>query len=79
VLRGEWKYIGTQYFDLANTIKQTPYNIYNARVGLTSKNFSLLFWERNLFNQKYIGYAYDFGAVILGDPRTYGVTASARL
>lgn len=78
VVRGEWKYIGTQYFDLANTIKQAPYNLYNARAGFTAKNFSAVFWMRNLFNQKYIGYAYDFGAVNLGNPKMYGVTAGVK-
>jgi iron complex outermembrane receptor protein len=78
VVRGEWKYLGTQYFDLANTIQQPSYNLYHAKAGLTTKTLSLFFWERNVFNEKYIGYAYDFGAVHLGDPRTYGVTFGAR-
>lgn len=79
VVRGEWKYIGTTFFDLANTIRQSPYNLVNGRVGLAAKNVSVFFWERNLFDKKYIGYAYDFGAVHLGDPRTYGATVSLQL
>jgi iron complex outermembrane recepter protein len=35
-----------------------------------------MFWARNLSDKKYIGYAYDFGAVHLGDPKTMGVTLS---
>lgn len=77
-IRGEWKYIGTQYFDLANTIKQSSVDLYNVRAGLTTKKISLFFWERNLFNEKYIGYAYDFGAVHLGDPRTYGISVGVK-
>ncbi|MBI3717685.1 MAG: TonB-dependent receptor [Sphingobacteriales bacterium] len=77
-IRGEWKYIGKQYFDLANMIKQSSVNLYNVRIGLTAKKVSLFFWERNLFNKKYIGYAYDFGAVHLGDPRTFGITAGVK-
>lgn len=72
-LRGEWRYIGTTYFDLANTIKQSPYNLINARLALAYKKAELSFWGRNLTDKHYIGYAYDFGAVHLGDPRTYGV------
>jgi iron complex outermembrane recepter protein len=72
-LRGEWRYIGTTYFDLANTIKQSPYNLINARVALAYKKAEISFWRRNLTDKHYIGYAYDFGAVHLGDPRTYGV------
>lgn len=72
-LRGEWRYIGTTYFDLANTIKQSPYNLINARLALAYKKAELSFWGRNLNDKHYIGYAYDFGAVHLGEPRTYGV------
>lgn len=78
VIRGEWKYLGTTFFDLANTIRQSPYNLINARIGVEAKNISLFLWGRNLFNRKYIGYAYDFGAVHLGNPRTYGATIGLR-
>lgn len=79
VLRGEWKYLGTQYFDLANTIRQSAYNLYNTRIGLTTKTLSLFVWGRNLADTRYVGYAYDFGAVRLGDPRTFGFTLGAAL
>nr|MBA2762123.1 TonB-dependent receptor [Segetibacter sp.] len=74
LIRGEWKYLGTQYFDLANTIKQSSYSLLNTRIGVTARNFSIMFWGRNLGDKKYISYAYDFGAVHLADPRSYGVT-----
>jgi iron complex outermembrane recepter protein len=75
-LRGEWKYLGTTYFDLANNIKQDPYHLINASAGLNIKNISVQGWVRNVFKQKYISYAYDFGAVHLGDPSTFGCTLS---
>jgi iron complex outermembrane recepter protein len=78
ILRGEWKYLGTQFFDLANTIRQSAYHLLNTRAGLTAKNFEILFWMRNITDKKYIGYAYDFGAVHLGNPRTYGVTMTSK-
>jgi iron complex outermembrane receptor protein len=74
LIRGEWKYIGTEYFDLANTIRQSPYHLFNAKAGITSNHMELLFWARNISDQHYISYAYDFGAVHLGNPKTYGVT-----
>jgi iron complex outermembrane receptor protein len=77
-IRGEWKYLGTTYFDLANTMKQKPYSLFNASVGLNAKQISLQGWFRNISNQKYIAYAYDFGAAHLGDPSNYGVTLSYR-
>jgi len=77
VVRGEWSYLGTTYFDLSNTIRQSPYSLFNVRAGVSTKHFDLYFWGRNLGNQQYIAYAYDFGAVHLGDPKTYGITFRA--
>ncbi len=79
VARGEWMQLGTEYFDLANTIKQTPYSLFNFRAGVSSKHFDLFLWSRNTGNKKYIAYAYDFGAVHLGDPATYGATLLVKL
>ncbi len=77
-IRTEWKYTGATYFDLANSIKQSPYNLLNASVGIQLNDISFKIWTRNLSNQRYISYAYDFGAVHLGDPATSGLTISAR-
>jgi len=77
IVRGEWMYLGKEYFDLANTISQASYNLLNARVGIATKQFELMFWARNITDVKYISYAYDFGAVHLGNPKTYGVTLKA--
>jgi iron complex outermembrane recepter protein len=74
IVRGEWVYLGRQYFNLANTIRQSPYSLINTRFGISTKHFQLLFWGRNIFNKKYIAYAYDFGATHLGNPSTYGFT-----
>lgn len=77
VARGEWRYLGDQYFDLANQIKQNGYNLFNVRFGISTKRIDLFFWGSNLFNKKYIDYAYDFGATHLGNPKTYGVSIRA--
>lgn len=77
-IRVEWKYVGTTYFDLGNNIKQSPYHLINTSAGYNFKKMSAQVWGRNLLNQKYISYAYDFGAVHLGDPLNYGVTVSYR-
>jgi iron complex outermembrane recepter protein len=74
IARGEWMNLGTQYFDLANNIKQSGYSIFNARAGASFRNFELMFWGRNLSDETYIAYAYDFGATHLGNPRNYGAT-----
>ena len=74
ILRPEWKLTGTQYFDLANNIKQNAYNQFNCRFGATSKYVDVFIWANNITNKHYIDYAYDFGATHLGNPRLYGVT-----
>ncbi len=74
IIRGEWFWLGRQYFDLENTISQSPYSKINARAGISAKHLELFVWARNLTAAKYIEYAYDFGAVHLADPRTYGMT-----
>ncbi|HEX5154388.1 MAG TPA: TonB-dependent receptor [Parafilimonas sp.] len=79
IVRGEWSSFGKEYFDLANNIKQSPYSLFNVRAGIAAKHFELFFWGRNLSDEKYIAYAYDFGAVHLGDPKTYGVTLRVKM
>ncbi|MFC6998807.1 TonB-dependent receptor [Rufibacter roseus] len=75
VARGEWHYLGKQYFDLANQLRQNPYSLLNARAGVSARNFEVFLWGRNLSDERYIQYAYDFGAARLGNPLTYGVSA----
>jgi iron complex outermembrane receptor protein len=77
--RGEWKYIGKQYFDLGNNLSQNSYNLLNSSVGISAPKWSLKFWGRNLGDMNYVGYGYDFGAVRLGDPKTYGVTLGIKM
>ena len=77
--RGEWKYIGKQYFDLGNNLSQNSYNLLNSSVGISAPKWSLKFWGRNLGDMNYVGYGYDFGAVRLGDPKTYGITFGIKM
>ena len=77
-VRAEWFYLGERYFDLSNTIKQSPYSLLNTSLGLSRKNMEFTFWMRNIGDVKYIEYAYDFGAVHLGTPYTYGITLKTK-
>jgi len=74
VLRGEWFWLGREYFDLDNNVTQSAHSLVNIRAGVTLPRLELWFWMRNLGNAQYIEYAYDFGAAHLGDPRTWGIT-----
>jgi iron complex outermembrane recepter protein len=69
----EWYYIGKQYFDLENNISQSCYQLLNARAGFNYKVFKILFSAKNITDTRYIDYAYDFGAVHLGNPQMIGV------
>jgi iron complex outermembrane receptor protein len=77
--RGEWKYLDKQYFDLNNNISQPDYSLFNAQLGLITKQFELIGWIRNLTDKRYIDYAYDFGAAHMGNPRNVGVTLNVKL
>jgi iron complex outermembrane recepter protein len=79
IARGEWIYLGKRFFDLANSIQQSPHHLLNTRIGVSQKRIEVFLWSRNITNKKYIEYAYDFGAVHLADPLTYGVTLKAIL
>lgn len=71
-LRTEYSFIGDQYFDLSNQIKQEGYGLLNFRASYRIAQFDFSVWGRNLAGKKYIAYAYDFGAAHLGDPRMIG-------
>lgn len=72
--RGEWLWVGTTYFDLPNTLKQDPYQLFNARLGVQKGQIGIGLWARNIFDARYIDYAYNFGAAHLGEPSTYGLS-----
>ena len=74
-----WDVEGKQYFDLGNNLSQNSYNLLNSSVGISAHKWSLKFWGRNIGDMNYVGYGYDFGAVRLGDPRTYGVTLGIKM
>lgn len=75
-VRAEWKYTGTTYFDLSNNICQNPYSLLNMSVGMSSEKYGIKVWSKNLTKQRYVSYAYDFGAIHIGDPAQIGITVS---
>lgn len=79
LFRGEWVFTGNTYFDFGNTIKQSSYSLFNARVGWAGKKAEIYGWGRNLLDKRFIAYAYDFGAVHLGNPGTWGITLIGKL
>lgn len=78
VVRMEWMAVGRHYFDLANNIEQKGYSLLNTKFGVRLKQADIMCWMRNIADERYLSYAYDFGAVQMGAPRTFGITVAAR-
>ena len=80
--RVELQGIGPFYWNDANTLKQTAYELVNLRIGLESEHFDLILWARNIFDTGYEAVGLEFpGADPIGqagDPRTFGTTLSFR-
>ena len=70
---------GKQFFDITNIIEQKTYGLMHAQVGMKFKKFNVYIWGRNLTDKKYFAYGYDFGAVHLGNPRTFGLGISCKI
>ncbi|MFG6100362.1 TonB-dependent siderophore receptor [Leptolyngbyaceae cyanobacterium CCMR0082] len=75
--RLELQGLGTTFFDDANTIKQEPYAIFNARLGYEFDNTGIYLFGNNIFDQEYINQAFafpPFGTLAsYGMPANYGV------
>lgn len=76
-VRGEYRYIDKFYFDFVNGLSQPASSLFNAKAGITTKNYELNFWARNIFDKKYVAYG-SFGTFLLGSPATYGITLIAK-
>lgn len=70
---------GERYFDDANTVKEDPYGLVDAKIGLESESLDFYFWCENVFDKHYIvlentgkGIAED------GSPRVIGANIAYR-
>lgn len=74
--------VGRFYWDAANELRQSPYELVNFRVGLQSEHLDLSFWIKNAFDAEYQIVSLQrpnlpvFGQD--GDPRTFGVALTLR-
>jgi iron complex outermembrane recepter protein len=75
-IHADWVLVGKHYFDLSNTIRQSPYDLLHMMISYRFNQFSVGAWGRNLLDEKFIQYGYDFGAVYLGKPRRFGLFIS---
>lgn len=47
---------GTQYFDEANLLKQSPYFLWNLEVGISGKRFDFRVWGKNMLDKAFFTY-----------------------
>lgn len=79
----KWNLLGKQYFTYYNDLVQDAYSLFHLNLGVKYKSYELSLWGKNLFDTKYLSFAYatSTGAatqVLYGaPPRTFGVTLRA--
>lgn len=79
--RLELQGLGTYYFDDANTLKQDPLVLVNARIGYEFDNSGVYLFANNLFDQEYFTAAFaPFGTprANYGDRRVVGIQFQTR-
>ncbi|MBE9049085.1 TonB-dependent receptor [Nostocales cyanobacterium LEGE 11386] len=80
--RVELQGLGRTFFDEANTLKQEPYALVNARLGYEAENFGVYLFANNIFNTEYLSFvAPAFGGrnlALFGAPTTYGIQLQTR-
>jgi iron complex outermembrane receptor protein len=64
--------------DGKNELKQSSYFVEDFNIGWNLKANNISIWSKNIWNKKYIAYAYDFGAIHLGDPSLFGISLSRK-
>lgn len=80
----EYSYIGKTYFTYGNESEYTrdAFDTVNLRAGYESrKGFEIYVYVKNALDEEYFSYIHEssnFGAYVVGQPRTIGVQASYR-
>lgn len=78
----DWVGNGHLYYDVANTQKESHYGLLNLKAGYRFGSYEAAAWVKNALDAVYATRAFDVGggtyAGIAGDPRTFGVTLTAR-
>jgi iron complex outermembrane receptor protein len=84
IFYGDWERRGKIYWDAQNQYKTAPASTFDAKAGLTYKNYELSFFMRNISNKRFpvLFQANAAGQGVHGQllnmPRTYGVELRAK-
>ena len=68
--------IGRTWWDVYNTTVRRPVDLFNARFGVEGRNWSLIGFAENLFNETYNAEFSPGGFVFKARPRRYGAELS---
>ena len=71
--------VGNRYFDDANTVKHSPYQLINLKIGLEGDRFDIYLWSKNLADQQYAQFENTAkGITEDGAPQAFGVSFEYR-
>lgn len=79
VLHGGLRHTGTIYWDEANSVKQSPYTLFDASIRFEHERYTVDFWGKNLGDKAYdLFYFESIGNrfVQRGRPQVFGATVS---
>ena len=81
--RAEIQYIGSTYFDRANTREQGSYALYHMKLGYEQEKWDIYLSAQNLTDEQYVVDAFDCGSTAgwvatVGDPRTISLIFNYR-
>jgi len=81
----DWLGTGEIYYDSANQQKGKPYGLLNMKTGYQFDTYEVALWIKNALDEVYVTRAFNLGSAaapayggIAGDPRTFGLTLTAR-
>jgi len=70
---------GPRYFDDANTVRQSGYELVNAKIGVEGEHLDCYLWARNLLDREYVIFEnVTKGLAEDGEPLVVGVTVGWR-
>ncbi len=70
-------YVGSHYFDPANTLQQDAYHLLNAKIGVEGQSWSIHLWTKNALDRYFSKVEFNFGfgtTAEAGKPRAVGLT-----
>lgn len=78
----DYQHVDPYYMSHINESRSVARNLLNARLGMVTRSFDLIFWAKNLTDYRYIYAVYEYRGgkqALLGAPLTLGLTLNFRL